>query len=271
MYKVIEATGQTYTLIHITKIYIQSCVICWFCNKERLNMKWFYDKTCIWSVNILIKYSNLYTYWYYRYFAHVSHKWIISNCNRNVLMPLSLRTYLSPEWPMMLSDIVYPSLGLVPCLYRPSVVRGPITCLRVIHCCVVTTHVLEYVQSGNCFSISMTSKVIVNRLTMCVVTWLSCNLPPTNTHDRAVYIIIFVYLVVNYQFIIAYSRVLVLLSFLKHAMTQFTPMSYNAICVVGFHGDIWITWNLCFRQVNYTLTVLVLIEFDNTCTFRPGI
>ena len=119
MYKVIEATGQTYTLIHITKIYIQSCVICWFCNKERLNMKWFYDKTCIWSVNILIKYSNLYTYWYYRYFAHVSHKWIISNCNRNVLMPLSLRTYLSPEWPMMLSDIVYPSLGLVPCLYRP--------------------------------------------------------------------------------------------------------------------------------------------------------
>ena len=31
----------------------------------------------------------------------------------------SLRTYLSPEYSMMLSDIVYPSLGLVPSLYRP--------------------------------------------------------------------------------------------------------------------------------------------------------
>ena len=47
----------------------------------------------------------------------------------------------------------------------PSVVRGPIACLRAIHCSVVTSHVLEYVQSENCVSVSMTSNVILHKTT----------------------------------------------------------------------------------------------------------
>ena len=167
----------------------------------------------------------------------------------------------------MLSEIVYPSLGLVPSLYRPSAVRVQTLA------CAPSTSLSSWPTCSNTSNPESVSLSAWRR--MLLFTGWPCALSRgclVNTHDRAVYIIIRVYLVVNYQFSIAYSRVIVLLSFLKHAIAQFTPVSYNAIWVVGFHGDIWITWNLSFGPVNYTLTVLVLIEFDNNCTFRrvPG-